>query len=161
MCTKIWIYHEFWHSFDNVLSYMFSATLKHTIKQKYYQTKLEKTMLCQMWQFQLRNTLKLSRHFDVMFHMFMAIKKTFNRYKNCSLDKTEEGYVVSDLAILPQKYFKIGTQEKDKCLHHCFLKLCCFFTEFWRRFSHVLVHKSNHPPKKKIAGIKLENKMWC
>ena len=87
-------------------------------------------MLCQMWQFQLRNTLKLSRHFDVMFHMFMAIKKTFNRYKNCSLDKTGEGYVVPDLAILPQKYFKIGRQEKEKCLHHCFLKQCCFFTEF-------------------------------
>jgi hypothetical protein len=30
---------------------MFSATLKHTTKQKYYQTKLEKRMLCQIWQY--------------------------------------------------------------------------------------------------------------
>ena len=49
----------------------------------------------------------------------MVIKKTFNRYKNCSLDKTGEGNVVSDLAISPQKYPKIGTQEKEKCQGIC------------------------------------------
>ena len=59
-CTKFWIYHGFLHCFDSVLFYMFCATLKHTLKQKYYQTKLEKGMLCQIWQFLLRNTLKLS-----------------------------------------------------------------------------------------------------
>ena len=146
LCTKFLIYHGFLHCFDNVLFYMFSATLKNTIKQKYYQTKLEKRMLFHIWQFQLRNTLKFSpkkkinfkksktlffkttlflRHFDVVFHMFMLIKKTSSRYKNCSLDKTGEGKVVSDLAISPQKYPKIGTQTTF------------FFTEFWRRFSHV------------------------
>ena len=45
--------------------------------------------------------------------MFMVIKNTFNQYKNCSLDKTGEWNVVSDLAISPQKYPKIGTQEKE------------------------------------------------
>ena len=29
-------------------------------QKKYYQTKLEKRMFCQIWRFQLRNTLKLS-----------------------------------------------------------------------------------------------------
>ena len=46
--------------------------------------------------------------------MFMGIKKTFNQHKNCSLDKTGEGNVVSDLAISAQKYPKIVTQEKEK-----------------------------------------------
>ena len=49
----------------------------------------------------------------------MVIKKTFNRYQNCSLVKTGEGNVVSDLAISPQKYPKIGTQEKEKCQGIC------------------------------------------
>ena len=147
---KIWIHHGFLHCFYNVLCYMFNATLKHTIKQKYFQTKLEKRMFCQIWQFQLRNTLKLSqrrkeisrnpqhsfsklrcffflRHFDVVFHMFMAIKKTFNWYKSCSLDKTGEGNVVSDLAISPQKYPKIGTQEIEKCQGTLFFKIALFF----------------------------------
>ena len=95
-------------------------------QKKYYQTKLEKRMFCQIWRFQLRNTLKLShkkkrnfnqsttlffkttsillRRFDVVFYMFMGIKKTFNKNKNCSLDKTGEGNVLSDLAISAQKY---------------------------------------------------------
>ena len=60
LCTKFWINHGFVHCFDIFLFYMFSVTLKHTIKQKYYNPKLEKRMLCQIWQFQLRNTLKLS-----------------------------------------------------------------------------------------------------
>ena len=51
--------------------------------------------------------------------MFMIVKKTFNRYKNCSLDKTEEGNVVSDLVPSLQKYPKIGTQEKEKCYGIC------------------------------------------
>ena len=46
--------------------------------------------------------------------MFMGIKKTFNQNKNCSLNKTGEGNVVSDLAISAQKYPKIVTQEKEK-----------------------------------------------
>ena len=46
--------------------------------------------------------------------MFMVIKKTFNQHKNCSLDKTGEGNVVSDLEISAQKYPKIVTQEKEK-----------------------------------------------
>ena len=96
---------------------------------------MEKRMFRQIWRFQLRNTLKLShkkkrnfnqsthyfsklrcflKRFDVVFHMFMGIKKTFNQNKNCSLDKTGEGNVVSDLAISPQKYPKIGTQEEEK-----------------------------------------------
>ena len=59
-------------------------------------------------------------------------KKTFNQYKNCSLDKTGEGNVVSDLAISAQKYPKIVTQEKQNSRNpqQWFLKLCCFFTEF-------------------------------
>ena len=60
LCTKFWIYHGFLHCFDNVLFYMFSATLKHIIKQKHYQAKLENIMLCQIWQFHLRSTLKLT-----------------------------------------------------------------------------------------------------
>jgi len=125
---------------------MFSATLKHTVKTKkiLYQTIMEKRMFRQIWRFQLRNTLKLShkktrnfnqsthyfsklrcflKRFDVVFHMFMGIKKTFNQNKNCSLDKTGEGNEVSDLAISPQKYPKIGTQEEQKMsrnLRHCF-----------------------------------------
>ena len=59
---------DFLHCFDNVLFYMFSGTLEHTIKQKYYQTKLEKTMLCQIWQFQLRNTLQLSHKKEINFN---------------------------------------------------------------------------------------------
>ena len=134
---------------------MYSATLKHTIKLKYYQTKLEKRMLCQIWKFEVRNTIKFLpnkkrnfkksttlffkttlfflQHFDVVFHMLLVIKKAFNRYKKCSLDKTREGNVVSDLAISPQKYPKICTQEKEKCQGICntvFPKLRCFFTEF-------------------------------
>jgi hypothetical protein len=65
--------------------------------------------------------------------MFMVLKKTFNRYKNCSLDKTGEGNVVSDLAISLQKYPKIGTQEKEKCQGICntvFQNYVDFFTEF-------------------------------
>ena len=61
-----------------------------------------------------QNYVVFLRHFDVVFHMFMVIKKTFNQYKNCSLDKTGEGNVVSDLAISAQKYPKIVTQEKEK-----------------------------------------------
>ena len=53
--------------------------------------------------------------FDVVFHMFMCVNETFNQNKNCSLDKTGEGNVVSDLAISAQKYPKIVTQEKEKC----------------------------------------------
>ena len=49
LCKTFWIYHGFLHCFGNILFYMFSATLIHTIKQKYYQTKLEKRMLCQIW----------------------------------------------------------------------------------------------------------------
>ena len=41
------------------------------------------------------------QHFDVVFHMFMVIKKTSNLSTNCSLDKTGDGNVVSDLAISP------------------------------------------------------------
>ena len=139
---------------------MFSAPLKHTIK-KYYQTKLEKRMLCQIWQFQLRNTLKLSpkkkinfnksttlffkttlfflRHFDVVFHMFMVIKKTFYQYKNCSSYKTGEWNTVSDLAISAQKYPKIVTKEKENFKESAtvFFKTTLFFTEFWCCFSHV------------------------
>ena len=44
----------------------------------------------------------------------MVIKKTFKLYKNCSLYKTGEGNVVTDLSISPQKYPKIGTQETKK-----------------------------------------------
>ena len=51
--------------------------------------------------------------------MFVVIKNTFNQCKYCSLDKTGEGNVVSDLAISPQKYPKIGTQEKEKCQGIC------------------------------------------
>ena len=43
-----------------------------------------------------------------------VIKKTSNLYKNCSLHKTGERNVVSDLEILTQKYPKIGTQEEKK-----------------------------------------------
>ena len=50
---------------------------------------------------------------DVVFYMFMVIKKTFNQYKNCSLHETGEGNVVSALAISAQKYPKIVTQEKE------------------------------------------------
>ena len=76
-------------------------------------------MFCKIWPFQLRNTLKLwqkkkilytifknyfsflegGEGFDVVFHMFMGIKNTFNQFKNHSLDQTGEGNVVSDLAI--------------------------------------------------------------
>ena len=42
------------------------------------------------------------------------MKKTFNQYQNCSLDKTGDGNVVSDLAISAQKYPKIFTQDKGK-----------------------------------------------
>ena len=59
------------------------------------------------------------RHFDVVFHMFMVIKKTFNRYQNCCLDKIGKGNVVSDLVISPQKYPKIGKKEKEKCQGIC------------------------------------------
>jgi len=65
--------------------------------------------------------------------MFMVIKNTFSRYQNCSLDKTGEENVVSDLAISPQKYPKIGTQEKEKCQGICstvFQNYVVFFTEF-------------------------------
>ena len=69
-------------------------------QKKYYQTIMEKRMFRQIWRFQLRNTLKLShkkkrnfnqfthyfsklrcflKRFDVVFHMFMGIKKTFNQ----------------------------------------------------------------------------------
>ena len=54
-------------------------------------------------------------HFDVVFHMLMVIKKRPpTDKKKCSLDKTGEGIVVSDFSISPQKYPKIGTQEKEK-----------------------------------------------
>ena len=66
-----------------------------------------------------QNYVFFLRHFDVVFHMFMVIKNTFNRYKNCSLDKTGKGNVVSDFAISPQKYPKIGMQEKEKSLGIC------------------------------------------
>ena len=109
--TKFWINHGFFHCFDNVLFYMFSVTLKHTIKQKYNQTKLEKRMLCQIWQFQLRNTLKLSpkkkRNFKKSTTLFFKTtsfftafwrcvshvydhKKEIQPIQNCSLDKTQE-----------------------------------------------------------------------
>ena len=62
MCIKFLIYHDFLHCFDNVLFYMFSETLKHTIKTKNItRKKLEKRMFCQIWQFQLKNTLKFSQ----------------------------------------------------------------------------------------------------
>ena len=74
---------------------------------------------------EIRNTafqnyiLFFLRHFDVVFHMFMVLRNTFNRYKNCNLDKTAEGNVVSELAISPQKYPKICTQGKEKCQGIC------------------------------------------
>ena len=58
--------------------------------------------------------------------MFMVIKKTFNS----SLDKTGEGNVVSDLAISPQKYPKIGMQEEEKNVKESatlFFKTTLFF----------------------------------
>ena len=167
---------------------MFSVTRKHTIEQKYYQTKLAKRMLCQIWQFQLRNTLKLSqkkkrnfkksstlffktksfflRHFDVVFHMFMVIKNTFNQYKNCTFNKTGEGNVVSDLAISPQKYPKIGKKEKRKMsrnLRNCFSKLLCFFYVVLTLFFFTCLSAYIRPSTKtkNIAGIKLEKEMWC
>ena len=51
-----------------------------------------------------QNYVVFLKRFDVVFHMFMGIKKTFNQNKNCSLDKTGEGNVLSDLAISAQKY---------------------------------------------------------
>ena len=93
-------------------------------------------MWCQIWQFHLRNTLKSAckknkkcqgicntvfhnyvvflRSFDVVFHMFGCINKTFHQNKKCSWDKTGEGNVVLDYAISAQKYPKIVTQEKEK-----------------------------------------------
>ena len=53
-------------------------------------------------------------------HVYGHKKKTFNQYKNCSLDKTGEGNMVSDLAISPQKYPKSGMQEKEKCQGICY-----------------------------------------
>ena len=121
------------HCFDNVLCYMFSATLKHTIKQKYYHTKLEKRMLCQIWQFQL------------------------NRYKNCSLDKTGEGNVVSDLAISPQKYPKIDTQEKEKFQGICDTVFQNYVIFLWS-FDIVLhmfkcINQTFHKNKKKTLAL--------
>ena len=126
---------------------MFSATLKHTVKTKkniipdnngeknvssdlaISAQKYPKIVTQEDKKFPSINTLFFKttlfflKRFDVVFHMFMGIKKTFNQNKNCSLDKTGEGNVVSDLAISPQKYPKIGTQEEQKMsrnLQHCF-----------------------------------------
>ena len=121
---------------DIVLTmFFFTCLVQHANipLKKINQTKLEKIMLWQIWRFQLRNTLKLSPkkkrnfnkstklqnyvflwHFDVVFHMFMVIKKTFNQYKNFSLDKTGEGNVVSNLAISAQKYPKIHARKRKK-----------------------------------------------
>ena len=89
-----------------------------------------------------QNYVIFLRHFDVVFHMFMVIKKTFNRYQNCSLDKTGEGNVMSDLAISPQKYPKIGTQEKEKCQGICdtvFQNYVLFYGVFTSFFTYLRV----------------------
>jgi len=99
-------------SSDLAISAQKSLKLSHKKKRNFNQSK--------HYFSKLRCFLK---RFDVVFHMFMGIKKTFNQNKNCSLDKTGEGNVVSDLAISPQKYPKIGTQEEQKMsrnLQHCF-----------------------------------------
>ena len=86
-CTTFLVYHEFLHCFDNVLFYMFSATLKHTIKKKYNQTKLENRKLCQIWQFQLRNILKLSpkkkRNFKKSTTLFFKTTSFFTAFWRC------------------------------------------------------------------------------
>ena len=72
--------------------------------------------------------------------MFMCVNETFHQNKKCSWDKTGEGNGVLDYAISAQKYPKIVMQVKEKNKgnpRQCFSKLRRFFTEFWRRFSHV------------------------
>ena len=102
--------HNFEHNMDFYIvltMFCFICLVQHSNipskQKKYYQTIMEKRMFCQIWRFQLRNTLKLShkkkrnfnqsttlffkttsillRHFDVVFYMFMGIKKTFNENK--------------------------------------------------------------------------------
>ena len=94
-------------------------------------------MWCQIWQFKLGNTLKLSHKkkeknqrihnsvfqkyivflhsFDGVYHMLRVINQNFyQNKKKWSWDKTREGNFLFDLAISAQKYFKIVTQEKQK-----------------------------------------------
>ena len=83
-------------------------------------------MCCQIWQFQLRNTLKLSGKkkkyveesttlfFKTMFFFYRVLMSFFTclsaqirpstKTKKCSWDKTREGHVVLDYAISAQKY---------------------------------------------------------
>ena len=66
---------------------------------------------------------------------------------------------MSDLAISPQKYPKIGMQEEKKM--PLFSKLCFFYgvlTSFFTCLGALI-----RPLTKTInlAGIKLEKKMWC
>ena len=49
--------------------------------------------------------------FDIVFHMFRCINQTFHHDKKNCWDKTEEGNMVLDYAIIAQKYPKIVTQE--------------------------------------------------
>ena len=99
--------HNFEHNMDFYIvltMFRFICLVQHSNipskQKKYYQTIMEKRMFRQIWRFQLRNTLKLShkkkrnfnqsthyfsklrcflKRFDVVFHMFMGIKKTFNQ----------------------------------------------------------------------------------
>ena len=91
-------------------------------------------MLCQIWRFQLRNTLKLSHnkkflsinphHYSLklslfLFHFllfvtFLCASKRSPTKKKWFLDKTGAGNVVLDLAILAQKYPKIVSKKNTK-----------------------------------------------
>ena len=110
-------------------------------------------MWCQIWQFQFRSILKMSRKrkksmcephqwlsqlqlfycfLTTFFLMFKCINTTSKKNKKCTLDKTGERNEVLDLTILAQKYPKTVKQQKEiVCnLHKCFSKLQRFLRLF-------------------------------
>ena len=73
--------------------------------------------------------------------------------------------MVSDLAISPQKYPKIGTQEKKNVKESAklFFKTMLLFLRSFDVVFHMFkyINQTFHQNKKCSWEKKLENKMWC